>query len=75
MNLPDKFTTFNDSSLSKIPIVLNGIRNGLCNPVMLWKKKKESFDNICEFIETLDVLFSLGKIKLDEKKGVLEYVD
>ncbi|WP_288801541.1 ABC-three component system middle component 7 [uncultured Fibrobacter sp.] len=75
MNLPDKFTTFNDSSLSKIPVVLNGIKNGLCNPVMLWEKKKEDFDNICEFMEVLDILYSLGKVKMGEKRGVLEYVD
>ena len=75
MNLPDKFTTFNDSSLSKIPIVLNGIRNGMCNPVMLWEEKKENFDNISEFVEVLDILFSVGKITMDEKRGVLEYVD
>ncbi len=42
---------------------------------MLWEKKKEDFDNICEFMEVLDILYSLGKVKMGEKRGVLEYVD
>ncbi|MBP5792435.1 MAG: hypothetical protein J6W46_02175 [Spirochaetaceae bacterium] len=47
----------------------------MCNPVMLWEEKKENFDNISEFVEVLDILFSVGKITMDEKRGVLEYAD
>lgn len=71
MKFPSKVTSYNNSIISKFPIVLNEIKtqdysvSGLYNK--LYKKIK-----IRDFIDVLDCLYVLGEVTLN--KGVIHYV-
>lgn len=71
MKFPSKVTSYNNSIISKFPIVLNEIKtqdysvSGLYNK--LYKKIK-----IRDFIDVLDCLYILGEVTLN--KGVIHYV-
>lgn len=71
MRFPSKVTSYNNSIISKFPIVLNEIKtqdytvSGLYNK--LYKKIK-----IRDFIDVLDCLYILGEVTLN--KGVIHYV-
>lgn len=74
MKLPNKVITYKESIIAKFPAVLNVLRAQELSPSELYKKVKSKVDDIGEFMEILDCLYALGKIELDERKGVLRYV-
>lgn len=51
------------------------IRDTDITPNNLYKRVKGQFEDIGEYLEVLDCLYALGKIELDEKRGVIHYVD
>ena len=72
MLLPNKTVTFNESIISKFPFVLNllcNIKERKINIYDLCKKTNKEFESTADFIQTLDALFALNKIKLDENSG------
>lgn len=73
MPLPDKLFSYNQSILSRMPVILEYLEKENMNVKDLYSKTKSSFESISEFQETLDAIFALGKIKLT-KSEVLEYV-
>ncbi len=73
MPLPDKLFSYEQSILSKMPIVLEIVEKESVNTIELFAKTKSSFESIIEFIETLDALFALKRIKINEAWEI-EYV-
>lgn len=62
MIFPNKVTTYNQSVISKLPIILDLIYGGETNIYNLYMLTKDSFDEINDFIYTIDILFLLDKI-------------
>jgi hypothetical protein len=75
MNLPNKVTPFADSVVSKFPTLLGMLEKQDMSPKKLFDETRRHFSNIGEYISTLDCLYALGKLQLDEDKGVLRYVE
>lgn len=65
MKLPSKLINYNLSTLKKLEIILNKLTTEACSPNELYKGIKKQFSNIGEFLESLDILFILDKIKLN----------
>jgi hypothetical protein len=75
MRLPSKVTSFTDSTLSILPLLLNEITKGDIVSMTLFRKVENKVDGISNFLIALDCLFALNKIKLIEQTGVISYVD
>ncbi|WP_017756039.1 ABC-three component system middle component 7 [Calidifontibacillus oryziterrae] len=74
MIIPNKITPFKESIISKIPYVLNVLQQQNENPVDLWEKVQSHFEDINEFILTLDVAFVLSALEYLEDSEELIYV-
>lgn len=72
MKFLSKVTTYKDSSISLFPVILSKLEKEPMTPSELYKKVKKKVSGIQEYIEILDCLYALQKIKLEE--GVLYYV-
>lgn len=70
MPLPNKIFSYEQSILSKMPVILEVLQNGNVSVEELYKFMKTKTDNVSEFIEILDCLFVLDKIQL--KDGEIE---
>lgn len=72
MLLPNKTVSYNESILSKFPLILQCFENTNNMSVgNLYKLTKEKFNSINIFIQTLDCLFALNKIILNKENGEL----
>lgn len=74
MLLPNKLISYNQSSLSKFPVVLKELENSSMTVHELYQRVIRKMSGVSEFVDTLDCLYALGKIEFDEKEGVLRYV-
>lgn len=74
MIVPDKITRYNESIIGKMPIILKNISNPDMTIKELFYTTHDYFEEIDEFIYSLDVLFLLDAIKVDFDKGVVIYV-
>lgn len=73
MKLPSKVTPYNESTISKFPVVLSLLEKGDMAPQELYAKVKRSkVENISEFVEILDCLYTMHKIEF--RGEVLHYV-
>jgi len=73
MSFPSKFTNFDNSILAKISfLVMEDIE--VISLTDLIHAQLDKFEDISEFMLALDVLYILGKIELEEGKGVIRYV-
>ena len=75
MRLPSKVTPFKASTLSVLPLLLNEIKERDISPMTLLEKVRNEITEVSNFLEALDCLFALGKVKLNEQTGVLTYVN
>lgn len=77
MNLPSKAVSYEDSVISKFPLLLRELSrvDGGLSPLSLYYAVKEGFRDIAEFIEALDCLYALGNVDFDDEKGVLRRVN
>lgn len=73
MRLPNKVISYNDSIISKFPIILNILKDRDCSVIELYEQIKMACD-IEGYIDALDSLFALGKIEIDENTRRLHYV-
>jgi hypothetical protein len=63
MKLPNKIFTYQESSISKFPIVINIIAQyGNISISDLYNNTNRYFGDITEFFETIECLYALGKI-------------
>lgn len=74
MKLPSKTTPYSESVLSKLPVILSILEKSDLSVLALYQQAKAHFTEVGEYIDTLDCLFILGKIALDEKGGKIRYV-
>ena len=72
MMLPNKTIPYNESVIAKFPTVLHFMqRHGAVKPTVLYESLKKAFSSIHVFVQTLDCLFALRKIKFAENTGEL----
>ena len=74
MLLPNKLFSFDESALSKFPLVLSILRKSPMSVSRLYLEIENRVSGGSEYIEILDCLYALGKISYDDEKGVLRYV-
>lgn len=74
MKLPSKITSYKESVLSKLTPILIILENEDVAVLPLYSATKNQFMDIEEYMDTLDCLFFLEKIVLDEEHGVIHYV-
>ena len=73
MKFPSKVTPYKESSIAKMPVILNALEKCDMTPKELYGKVKNKMSGIQEFIELLDSLYAMRKI--DEKEGAIHYAD
>lgn len=74
MRLPSKITSYRESVISKFSPVLSVLQKSDIEIFALYKTTMKYFSSIEEFMDTLDCLFALQKIRYDEEREVLCYV-
>ena len=74
MRLPSKITSYGESVISKFPPVLSALQNADTEVLTLYEDTMKHFGSIEEFMDTLDCLFALQRIRYDEEREVLCYV-
>ena len=74
MLLPNKLIPYDQSILSKLPIILKELDNHPIPVHELYKRVIKKMSGVNEFIDALDCLYALGKIEFDEKEETLRYV-
>lgn len=74
MLMPNKLFTYEDSVMSKLPVVIKELQKEPVTVKELYRKTGKSMENVNEFIDVLDCLYILNRIRYDEEKGVLVYV-
>lgn len=62
MIVPNKAISYDESLMSKLPFILN-LLNEPISPKLLYKKTNCQFEDISQYLLTLDTLFILGKIE------------
>ena len=75
MRVPNKIYTYNDSIISKFPVILRELKKEELSVLSLYKRVETQIEGINEYLQILDYLFAMNKIEMDYKKGVLIYVD
>ena len=68
MILPNKLFSYNESVLSKLPLILRELEQPK-TPNELLVALKESINNPLELMGALDCLYALQEIELDEDGG------
>lgn len=74
MRLPNKIYSYKESTLVNFPKILKIVSETDISPARLYQRCKGSFSDVNDYVETLDCLFALGVIELDEEYGVIHYV-
>lgn len=74
MKLPNKVTSYQESVLSKLTILLDILSVRDSSLIELYYNTKQWFSDVSEFIDTIDCLFALNKIEYKEDLEVLHYV-
>lgn len=73
MITPSKVIPYNKSLISKFELILS-INKDSISVIELYRLLQKNFDEVDQFMMTLDALFVLGKINVDFKKGTIYYV-
>lgn len=69
--LPNKTISYDNSVISKFPIILKLLQNKKSVKAgVLYKSLKKNFSSIHVFVQTLDCLFALGKIKFNDNEEI-----
>ena len=58
MQLPNKLYSYNNSTLSLIPLVLDEIKNGPVEVKVLYERIKPSLKDSTDFISVMDCLYA-----------------
>lgn len=73
MKLPNKIYSYSESTISKFIPIIEQLERRDETATSLYQKTKKNFNDIEDYIDTLDCLFALNKIVLSEKEE-LHYV-
>lgn len=74
MKLPNKVTSYQESVLGKLNVLLDILSVRDSSLIELYFNTKQYFSDTSEFIDTVDCLFALNKLEYNEDSGVLHYV-
>lgn len=74
MRLPNKVTSYKESVLSKLKVLLDVMSNRDVSLTELYSVTYQNFLDMSEFIDALDVLFALNKLEYNDELEVLHYV-
>lgn len=74
MKLPNKVTSYQESVLSKLTVLLDILSVRDSSLIELYFNTKQYFSDMSEFIDTVDCLFALNKLEYNEDLEVLHYV-
>lgn len=74
MRLPNKITSYQESTLYKMSRILYRLERNNITILELYKESFSDFIDIMDFLNTLDCLYALNKIGYDNKKEVIYYV-
>jgi len=74
MRLPNKVTSYQESILSKLNVLLDVMCNRDISLTELYSVTHQNFSDMSEFIDALDVLFALNKLEYNDELEVLHYV-
>ncbi|MCP3810135.1 hypothetical protein NLX78_23235 [Paenibacillus sp. Lou8.1] len=75
MIIPNKVINYNDSIINKMLVLLTELSQSNFQIKELYFSTQNSFEEIDEFIYSLDVLYILNAIDVDFDKGVILYVE
>lgn len=73
MLLPNKLYSYNESILSRFPVVLKELKKQPMGVHELYQTVIDKLDGVNEFIDVLDCLYALHKIEYDDIERVLRY--
>ncbi|CNJ23635.1 TPA: hypothetical protein SK286_001299 [Yersinia enterocolitica] len=71
MLIPNKTISLDESTLYKAAQLLHLLKNNI-DLIVLYSLVNKEFTEVTEFIDTLDLLFVLDKIKLNHNSGEIE---
>jgi len=74
MLLLNKLYSYNESVLSKLPLILSALKKQPMSVLELYSWVIPKLSSVSEFIDVLDCLYALGKIDYDGKEDELYYV-
>ena len=74
MKLPNKVTSYQESVLSKLTVLLDVLSVKDLSVLELFFETRRCFSDTSEFIDALDCLFALNKLEYNEGMAVLHYV-
>ena len=74
MLFPNKLITYNESVISKIPMILEIIERGPIGIKDLYHRVAPKLTGVNEYMDVLDCLYALNKFEFDEEQGVILYV-
>lgn len=72
--LPNKVISISESIIWKLPYMLDELAKEDLGVAALYEKVISKFDDINEFLLSLDVLYVLNSISFNEDYGVIQYV-
>ena len=75
MLFSSKITTFGESVLSKLPLVLSALTKESISVSVLFNMVKDNIKDIVEYLDILDCLYALGKIDYNPETRLIYYVD
>ena len=75
MLLPSKITTFQESVLSKFPLVLSALTQESKSISALFDIVNGNVKDIVEYLDILDCLYALGKIDYNPETRLIDYVN
>lgn len=70
MQLPNKLYSYENSTLSLIPIVLDEIRSGPISVKTLYERVKPSLKDATDFISVMDSLYALRSADINDEGEV-----
>lgn len=74
MILPNKLISFQDCILAKTVYILEKIIDSDLSVIELYEQVEVHFEDLNEYMLSLDVLYVLDKIKYNEDLRVIQYV-
>lgn len=74
MKLPNKVTSYSESTLSRLTPILAALAMGNKTVVEVYKDTYVYFQSLEEYVDALDCLFAIGRIEYIEESGVLHFV-
>lgn len=74
MRLPSKVTSYNESILPIVLILVKMLQGGDMTVLSLFRESRSTIRDVADFLVALEILYALNKVQLTDQRGVLHYV-